>query len=377
MKVPASVSERDGRVILEKRCPTHGVETALLADDASRYYHSGPGEKGGCGDSGCSFLDNHSCTLMFEITEQCNLTCPTCFTSSSPAETWRMSVEEFDRKLTGLLAAGKTGADLIQISGGEPTTHPDFERMIELAFERGVKKVYLNTNGVRLGKEPELAKRLGRFRGSLQIYLQFDGLRHETHDVIRGAKGIGHLKEKAVEHALEYGRRYMNHRFFERVTVSELAREVEKQTDGLFSVDDFGPIPCSDPNCFSCAIALVSPPDASESGGSSESASKLTPISRYFPKYETWSNPDVAARLSTFQNRLPMHLLDELADDAIVDELLELVSADDDGQFFQKMENFFVVAIKPFQDANHVVDRDGNPVSLCEYNTLRRPRGQL
>lgn len=418
-KVPARVGESDGRVVLEKTCPTHGRETALLADDARHYYRAGPGEKGGCGESGCSFFDNHSCTLMFEITEQCNLTCPTCFTSSSPAETWRMSLGEFDRKLTGLLDAGKTGADLIQISGGEPTTHPDFERMIELAFERGVKKVYLNTNGVRLGKEPELCRRLGQYREALQIYLQFDGLRHDTHDVIRGAKGIGSLKEKAVENALEFGifvmpvmtvtrgvntdeigdmvrfvrsrhpkmntlmlqpamyaGRYMNHRFFQRVTVSELAREVERQTDGLFSADDFGPIPCSDPNCFSCAIAITHD-------------QKITPISRYFPKYETWSDPDVAARLSNFENRLPMHLLDELADDEIVDELLELLSADDDGQFFQNMKNFFVVAIKPFQDANcydqhrvdkcctHVVDRDGHPVSLCEYNTLRRPRGLL
>ena len=45
---------------------------------------------------------------------------------------------------------------MVQLSGGEPTIHPDIEEMVEICFARGVRKVYINTNGIRLAKEPEL-----------------------------------------------------------------------------------------------------------------------------------------------------------------------------------------------------------------------------
>ena len=63
-KVPARVFERDGRVYLSKECPTHGADEALLASDAGLYWNAGPE-----GSKGCCAL-NHSCTMIFEITEQ-------------------------------------------------------------------------------------------------------------------------------------------------------------------------------------------------------------------------------------------------------------------------------------------------------------------
>ena len=286
-----------------------------------------------------------------------------------------------------------------------------------------MKKIYLNTNGVRLGNDPAFVERLADYSESLQIYLQFDGLSHSTHDAIRGAKGLGALKERAVLHAARagifvmpvmtvtrgvnldeigamvsyvrshhphmntlmlqpamYSGRYMNTRFFNRVTTAELIHEVAKQTDGLFAVDDFGPIPCSDPNCFSIAICLV------KGDGDGQ---RFIPISRYFPPYETWSQPEVAARISQFADTMPMNLMERLGDDAIVDELLDLVEGSEEGGVFSRIENFFCVAIKPFMDANsfdqhrvdkcctHVIDKEGNPVSLCEYNSIRRANALL
>ncbi|MGH7272628.1 MAG: hypothetical protein ACREJ3_19535, partial [Polyangiaceae bacterium] len=76
-KVPARVHERDGRVVLRKTCPVHGEEEVLLESDATVYWEA-QDEGPACGSGGCS--PGHSCTLMFEITERCNLTCPTCFT---------------------------------------------------------------------------------------------------------------------------------------------------------------------------------------------------------------------------------------------------------------------------------------------------------
>lgn len=414
-KVPARVVEREGAVYLEKSCPQHGTGEALLASDARLYWNAGP--TGGCG-TGCLF--NHSCTMIFEITERCNLSCPTCFAASSPHLTWQMPLEEFTTKLDRLLAHGKGDADMVQLSGGEPTIHPDIERMIEICFDRGIRKVYVNTNGIRLAREPEFAARLAAIdagRDRLQCYLQFDGFDERTHELIRGARGLAPVKQQAIRHAVEaglyvlpvmtvtrginldqigavvrmvrdlhprlntlilqpafYSGRHTTERAPQRLTLAEVAHEVARQSDGLFTADDFGPIPCSHPNCFALAAALVQ-------------GQKVTPISRYFPRYETWERPGVAEFVSRFRDRMPQHMLETAAADATLEALLDLLSSDEDEVNWADYRNFLSIGIKPFMDAQtydqdridrccvHVVDRAGELVSLCEYNALRRPRG--
>jgi 7,8-dihydro-6-hydroxymethylpterin dimethyltransferase len=418
VKVPANVFERTGQVFLEKVCPTHGVEEALLSSDATLYWHDERG-KGACGPSGCTL--GHSCTLIFEVTEKCNLTCPTCFTASSPHETWSMTLAGFEERLEQQIAAGRKDADIVQFSGGEPTIHPDLEQMIALAFRRGIRRVYVNTNGVRLAKDREFAARLGAIRAQndLQLYLQLDGTRDETSSLLRGRRGLSEVKRRAIANALEqgiyvlpvmtvtrgvntaeigdvirlarehhpamntvmlqpafYSGRYEHAREVGRVTVGEVARLVEEQTGGLFTRDDFGPMPCSHPNCFAFAVGLVR-------------EGRVIPISRYFPKHATWERPDVAERIARFADKMPQNLLESLEDDAMIDTLLDLLASPDEEIDWSSYKNFFLVGIKPFMDAHtydqdrvdrccvHVVDRAGHPVSLCEYNTLRRPRGLL
>lgn len=415
-KVPARVFERDGRVYLAKECPEHGAEEALLASDAALYWNAGPE-----GGKGCCAL-NHSCTMIFEITDKCNLTCPTCFAASSPHETWQMSFEEFAEKLERLLAQGKGDADMVQLSGGEPTIHPDLERMVALCIARGVRKVYVNTNGVRIAKDEDFVRRLAAIDGArdrLQFYLQFDGFEERTHSLIRGARGLSPVKRQAVanleahgfyalpvmtvtrgvndgeigavvrmliEHHPKmntvilqpafYAGRYDNERAHERLTLAEVANEVSKQTNGLFLPEDFGPIPCSHPNCFALAVAFVRD-------------GKVIPVSRYFPRFETWGQPAIAASIAKLTDRMPQHMLEALAEDDLLDSLLDLMAESDDTANWSDYRNFLLVGIKPFMDAHtydqdrvdrccvHVIDRAGVPVSLCEYNALRRPRGLL
>ncbi len=416
-KVPAEVVTDGDDVLLRKECPEHGMQEALIASDQRFYWTAGP--SGACGD-GCSGLLNHSCSLVFEITERCNLSCPTCFAGSSPHLSWQMSVDDFTGKLDRLLAQGKHDSDMVQLSGGEPTIHPDIEEMVEICFARGVRKVYINTNGIRLAKEPDFAQRLAAIdagRDALQFYLQFDGLDEHTHEEIRGARGLFALKEAAIANAAEaglfvlpvmavtrgvnldkigdvvrfvrghhprmntlmlqpafYAGRYDTRREGRRLTMAEIAHEVERQTDGLFAAADFGPIPCSHPNCFALAVGLMQ-------------GDRVVPISRYFPRFERWEDSDVAPLLSRMADKMPQHMLESLAEDESLDALLDLLSQDDDQANWADYRNFFIIGIKPFMDAEtydqdrvdsccvHVVDRDGVPVSLCEYNTLRRPRG--
>ena len=416
--VPAEVVERDGRVLLRKTCAAHGDEEALLASDARLYWN--PPDSSACGTGGCCGT-NHSCTLIFEITERCNLTCPTCFTASSPHLTWSMPFAEFSAKLDALRANGKSDADIVQISGGEPTVHPEFERIVARCFECGVSKVYVNTNGVRLASEPGLARRLAEIAGPdrLQFYLQFDGFAESTYEQIRGSRNLYPLKQRAIKHLLDaglfvlpvmtvtrdinlheigdvirfvrehhprmntvmlqpafYAGRYENERKADRLTMAELAHEVVKQTGGLFALEDFGPIPCSHPNCFALAVALVRDRE-------------FIPLSRYFPRFETWTDPSVAPFVSRFADKLPATMLGTLAEDETLDVLLDILGQDDDSANWRSYRDFFIVGIKPFMDAHtydqdrvdkccvHVVDRAGQPVSLCEYNVRRRPLGLL
>ncbi len=415
-KVPAQVVERGGRVYLTKRCPTHGAEEALLASDARLYWNAGPeGGKGCC-------AQNHSCTMMFEITARCNLTCPTCFAGSSPQETWEMSFAEFESKLDRLLDRGKGDADMVQLSGGEPTIHPDLERMVSLCLERGVRKVYVNTNGVRIAKDRELVRRLADIDGGrdrLQFYLQFDGLEERTHALIRGARGLSAIKRQAIANLHEqglyampvmtvtrginldeigalvrllvehhprmntlilqpafYAGRYQNEQLADRLTLAEIANEVSLQTEGLFLAEDFGPIPCSHPNCFAMAVALVRD-------------DKVIPVSRYFPKFASWGDPAVAPTIAQLTDTMPQHMLAALAEGELLDSLLDLMAESDEDVSWADYKSFLIIGIKPFMDAHtydqhridrccvHVIDRAGTPVSLCEYNVLRRPRGLL
>ena len=411
--------EREGKVFLQKSCSVHGAEEVLLASDAALYWNAdqsaGPGSGTGC----CSV--NHSCTLIFEITEKCNLTCPTCFAGSSPHHTWHLPFGEFTDQLDRLIESGKGETDIVQLSGGEPTVHPDLERMVEACLERDMKKVYINTNGVRLGTDPQLAGRLSEIdagRDRVQFYLQFDGFAEETYASIRGAKGLLSVKRRAIRNATDaglfvlpvmtltrgvnlheigavwelvrehhprmntlmlqpafYSGRYENDRAG-RLTMSEVVHEVVRQTGGLFSLDDFGPIPCSHPACFGMAVGLVLD-------------GEVIPVSRYFPRFEKWDNPDIAKMVARFSDRLPTHMLEEIAQDEMIETLLDLLTTDDDSKNWADYKNFIVVAIKPFMDAHsfdqdrvdrccvHMVDRSGQPVSFCEYNAVRRPRGQL
>ena len=91
-KVEGKILFEDGRVLLRRRCPTHGWETVLLADDVDYYCRARevflkPPEmpqrtntpiRYGCPyDCGlCPDHEQHSCLSIVEITDACNLRCP-------------------------------------------------------------------------------------------------------------------------------------------------------------------------------------------------------------------------------------------------------------------------------------------------------------
>jgi uncharacterized radical SAM superfamily Fe-S cluster-containing enzyme len=133
----------DGRVYLWKRCPAHGVERVLLADDAAYWrrarelYLKAPEQVAkydtpfshGCPyDCGiCPDHEQHGCVSILEVTDHCNLRCPTCYASSGPERTTHRSLEVIERMLDRIVS-NETEPDVVQVSGGEPRRTPTSSR---------------------------------------------------------------------------------------------------------------------------------------------------------------------------------------------------------------------------------------------------------
>ncbi|PZF76022.1 radical SAM protein [Aestuariivirga litoralis] len=213
--VPAKIIIEDNSVYYLKRCREHGVQKALVSTDAQYYKlchdYLKPGDRplqpqtrteNGCPyDCGlCPDHEQHSCLALIEVNEACNLTCPVCFAASSAAKTTHRPLAEIERMMDALVAS-EGEPDLLQISGGEPTIHPQILDIIAAAKRRPIRHVMLNTNGIRIAQEPDFVKALAGFKPGFEVYLQFDSLRPAVLKNLRGAD-LTRIRRQALE-ALE------------------------------------------------------------------------------------------------------------------------------------------------------------------------------
>ena len=313
--VEAKILIKDGSVFLEKWCPAHGTERVLISDDAAWYklarevYVKAPEMPErfntkmtyGCPyDCGlCPDHMQHSCLTLIEITEHCNLRCPVCFAESGPERLAHRSLVEVEAMLDAVVA-NEGEPDVVQISGGEPTLHPDFFAILDAARTRPIRHLMVNTNGLRIAREPEFVSRLADYKPGLEIYLQFDSLRDEALQTLRGAS-LAELHRRALEQLEAHGisttlvmtvrrgvnedeigeviRHALNWRCVRgvtlqpeqsagrnegldaqpgaqqrRLTVSELRRRIAEQS-GVFSLEDIVPVPCN-PDTLAMGYAL-------------------------------------------------------------------------------------------------------------------------
>jgi uncharacterized radical SAM superfamily Fe-S cluster-containing enzyme len=199
--VPAKITCEDGNVFYLKRCHEHGVQKTLIGDDLA-YWKSQrdwlkPGDRPlapqtrtehGCPfDCGlCPDHEQHSCLAIIEVNEACNLSCPVCFADSSPSRGSHRPLAEIEHMLDALVAS-EGEPDLVQLSGGEPTLHPQFFEILAAARRRPIRHLMINTNGLRIARETGFAERLAAFMPGFEVYLQFDSLKREALMALRGA----------------------------------------------------------------------------------------------------------------------------------------------------------------------------------------------
>ena len=199
--VPAKIIFDDGNVYYLKRCKTHGVQKALVSTDIAFYKlahdYVKPGDRPhvfqtrtevGCPyDCGlCPDHEQHSCLALIDVNEACNLSCPVCFADSSTEKSYHRPLAEIEKMMDALVAS-EGEPDLLQLSGGEPTIHPQILEIIAAAKCRPIRHIMLNTNGIRIAQEPEFVKALASFKPGFEVYLQFDSLRPEVLKNLRGA----------------------------------------------------------------------------------------------------------------------------------------------------------------------------------------------
>jgi uncharacterized radical SAM superfamily Fe-S cluster-containing enzyme len=133
-----------------------------------------------------------TCLCLIEIVNSCNLSCPTCFADSPLGAGQKVDAVPLDnlkRRIQGVVDR-KGGIEILQLSGGEPTLHPQFFELLRwLQDHPKIDYVMLNTNGVRVAGDEAFARNLGAaFRyGSFQLYLQFDGVQEPGQQLLRGA----------------------------------------------------------------------------------------------------------------------------------------------------------------------------------------------
>ena len=203
----------DGAVWMEKTCPEHGYYRDKVNSNARlhallsrRCFQDEQGvEKPQVTDGAncptdCGFCNQHHstpCLSQIDLSNRCNLTCPVCFASANQAgylsePTYEMVVE----MLTTLRESKPVPVTAIQFTGGEPTMHPDFFRIVRTANEMGFTHVQIASNGI-LMSDPEFAKKAAE-AGLHTVYLQFDGVKDELYKKLRG-KPLMDVKKKAVE----------------------------------------------------------------------------------------------------------------------------------------------------------------------------------
>jgi 7,8-dihydro-6-hydroxymethylpterin dimethyltransferase len=309
-RVDAKIIFEDKNVFMLKNCVTHGFERVLIATDIEYYKnirnYNKPGEiplkfttrtHFGCPfDCGlCQDHEQHSCLTVVEITDRCNLSCPTCYAMSSPHYGRHRTVEEVE-KMLDIIVANEGEPDVVQISGGEPTIHPGFFTILDIAKKKPIKHLMVNTNGIRIAKDFEFAKRLATYAPDFEIYLQFDSLKACVLEQLRG-KDLTAIRMKALEHlnklnlsttlvvtlqkglnddeigkitefALKQecvrgvtfqptqiaGRNENFNPQTDRLTLTEVRQNILDQTD-IFSANDLIPVPCN-PDALAMGYAL-------------------------------------------------------------------------------------------------------------------------
>ncbi len=432
-QVSARIVQRDGAVWLEKLCPVHGNMSSLISSDpdwyeASRLYVKprqipfalGSREFSGCPDSCglCPQHRQHTCLPVVEITSRCDLRCPVCLKPEDGE--FGMSAAEFRQALARLVEYEKE-VPLINLSGGEPTLHPEFPEFLAICREQGVMQVSVSTNGLRLHQDAGL-RALFRETGTVAS-LQFDGFSPETWTTLRGRELSG-LKRELIAMLEEEGVRYSltatiakgvndgevaaiadfffaskalslmfqpmaitgaargNFGEAQRMAIDDVVRELAASRH--IKAGDFNPLPCSHPGCFALSYYFQVSEDRFYSLKEFLGREAFLDViaNRTLPGLDREGHEAIRERIYSFWSAA-----DSVADNRQVLARIKAILRELEGKRFSAKAAFDVgstvlrsVFIHGFMDAgtfdltrimkccNHYLQPDGRLLPMCAHN---------
>ncbi len=307
--VVATLWRSNEQVVMRKSCPDHGPVEALVSSNADWYesimkdapalQRPFPLKKA---SQGCPY-DCGPCTQheqqvqlpIVPITSACNLDCPICYTHNRNAGAYHMSEEQL-RAILHHLRRVAPDKRIINLTGGEPTQHPSFERLVELCREEGIHRITVSTHGLRFLKEERLLERLAQLEA--RVILSFDSFKPEPNKQMLGgsllaskmkvltllekhgvdttllpvlARGyndseLGDFVKLALEkdfirsvefHTMTFtgqgGARFDRRA---RYTPYDVLMDLERQTGGQLRVSDFVPSPAAHPLCYQVTYVM-------------------------------------------------------------------------------------------------------------------------
>lgn len=427
--IDAYILLRDNKVYMRKRCPEHGMFEGLVYADAQAYTAAArfnkPGtvplaystaiEHGCPHDCGlCPDHQQHACLGIIEVNSACNMDCPLCFANAGAG--FNLTLEEVEGILDHLVET-EGNPEVVQFSGGEPTIHPQIVEMITAAKQRNIRHVMINTNGKRIADDDAFLEQLRPLRPS--IYFQFDGFSRETYRILRGEPDIlpqklraldrlaeinagvvlvpaidrdvnlhevGEIVRFAIKHpavrgisfqpAFQSGR-HNAHDPMQRVTIPDIIQALEEQTDGMFVVSDFVPVPCCFPTCNSVTYALLD-------GETVLPLPRVLNVEDYLDYITNRASPDLGGDIQTALEGLWSSSVVPGSDKAAQQFALSCAACDIPSEFDLSTfaNKIFMIMLQDFMDpwtfnqknlmkcCKEILLPDGKQIPFCAYNNV-------
>ena len=190
--IDGTIYKDEENVMIRKNCPEHGWTVEKYWEDYDMYMkmrnynYFGRGfdnpnyvNKGencpfDCGI--CERHKSHTGLANVVITNRCHLSCWYCFFYAKEGEAiYEPTRDELNKIFVELKSQKPIPANALQITGGEPLMRSDIVEIISSAKKAGFDQIQLNTTGIILAENPELAVKI-RHAGVSTLYMSFDGV---------------------------------------------------------------------------------------------------------------------------------------------------------------------------------------------------------